>query len=144
MAFLKGNTYIDGDLFVDGDVTVGSLSSKGVAFTQLENPKDNYIALTTSKGTLTPSAIRETSSGSATVYNLSNISEISTGANSLTINSSSITLNVPVDDIVSKQTGGQLAWVYSDGKTYLAATYPTGVRPGTSNPNIYPVGVTLI
>lgn len=142
MAFLKGNTYIDGDLFVDGDVTVGSLSSKGVAFTQLENPRDNYIALTTSKGTLTPSAIYETSSGSATVYNLSNISEISTGANSLTINSSSVTLNVPVDEIVSRQTGGQLYWEYKDGRTYSAADYPTGARPGTF-PKEYPIGVKL-
>ena len=142
MAFLKGNTYIDGDLFVDGDVTVGSLSSKGVAFTQLENPEDSYIALTTSKGTLRPSAIHETRSGSATVYSLSNISEISTGANSLTINSSSVTLNVPVDEIVSKQTGGQLYWEYRDGRTYSAADCPTGARPGTF-PKEYPIGVKL-
>lgn len=144
MAFLKGNTYIDGDLFVNGDVTVGSLSSKGVAFTQLENPRDNYIALTTSKGTLTPSAIYETRSGDTTIYSLSNISEISTGDSSLTINSSSITLNTHVDKIVTKQTGGQLTWVYSDGATYPAAVYPTGVRPGTSNPKEYPVGVKLV
>ena len=52
MAFLKGNTYIDGDLIVDGDIAVGSLSSKDVAFTQLINPEDNYIAVTTSAGHL--------------------------------------------------------------------------------------------
>ena len=144
MAFLKGNTYVDGDLIVDGNITVGSLSSKGVAFTQLVNPEDNKLAITTSDGNLRPSAIRETTSGNTATYDLSSISEISTSGNPLTVNSSSVTLNVPVDEIVSKQTGGQLAWVYSDGKTYLAATYPTGVRPGTSNPNIYPVGVTLI
>ena len=144
MAFLKGNTYIDGDLIVDGNVTVGSLSSKGVAFTQLVNPEDNKLAITTSDGNLRPSAIRETTSGNTATYDLSSISEISTSGNPLTVNSSSVTLNIPVDEIVSKQTGGQLAWVYSDGKTYSAATYPTGARPGTSNPNIYPVGVTLI
>ena len=144
MAFLKGNTYVDGDLIVDGNITVGSLSSKGVAFTQLVNPEDNKLAITTSDGNLRPSAIRETTSGNTATYDLSSISEISTSGNPLTVNSSSVTLNVPVDEIVSKQTGGQLAWVYSDGKTYPAATYPTGVRPGTSNPNIYPVGVTLI
>ena len=144
MAFLKGNTYIDGDLIVDDNVTVGSLSSKGVAFTQLVNPEDNKLAITTSDGNLRPSAIRETTSGNTATYDLSSISEISTSGNPLTVNSSSVTLNIPVDEIVSKQTGGQLAWVYSDGKTYSAATCPTGVRPGTSNPNIYPVGVTLI
>ena len=144
MAFLKGNTYVDGDLIVDGNITVGSLSSKGVAFTQLVNPEDNKLAITTSDGNLRPSAIRETTSGNTATYDLSSISEISTSGNSLTINSSSVTLNVPVDEIVSKQTGGQLYWVYSDGRTYSAATYPTGARPGTSNPNIYPVGVTLI
>ena len=144
MAFLKGNTYIDGDLIVDGNITVGSLSSKGVAFTQLVNPEDNKLAITTSDGNLRPSAIRETTSGNTATYALSSISEINTSGNPLTVNSSSVTLNVPVDEIVSKQTGGQLAWVYSDGKTYSAATYPTGARPGTSNPNIYPVGVTLI
>ena len=144
MAFLKGNTYIDGDLIVDGNVTVGSLSSKGVAFTQLVNPEDNKLAITTSDGNLRPSAIRETTSGNTATYDLSSISEISTSGNPLTVNSSSVTFNIPVDEIVSKQTGGQLAWVYSDGKTYSAATYPTGARPGTSNPNIYPVGVTLI
>lgn len=144
MAFLKGNTYVDGDLIVDGNITVGSLSSKGVAFTQLVNPEDNKLAITTSDGNLRPSAIRETTSGNTATYDLSSISEISTSGNPLTVNSSSVTLNVPVDEIVSKQTGGQLYWVYSDGRTYSAATYPTGVRPGTSNPNIYPVGVTLI
>ena len=144
MAFLKGNTYIDGDLIVDGNVTVGSLSSKGVAFTQLVNPEDNKLAITPSDGNLRPSAIRETTSGNTATYDLSSISEKSTSGNPLTVNSSSVTLNIPVDEIVSKQTGGQLAWVYSDGKTYSAATYPTGARPGTSNPNIYPVGVTLI
>lgn len=144
MAFLKGNTYVDGDLIVDGNITVGSLSSKGVAFTQLVNPEDNKLAITTSDGNLRPSAIRETTSGNTATYDLSSISEISTSGNPLTVISSSVTLNVPVDEIVSKQTGGQLYWVYSDGRTYSAATYPTGVRPGTSNPNIYPVGVTLI
>ena len=144
MAFLKGNTYVDGDLIVDGNITVGSLSSKGVAFTQLVNPEDNKLAITTSDGNLRPSAIRETTSGNTATYDLSSISEISTSGNPLTVNSSSVTLNVPVDEIVSKQTGGQLYWVYSDGRTYSAATYSTGVRPGTSNPNIYPVGVTLI
>ncbi len=143
MAFLKGNTYIDGDLFVDGDVTVGSLSSKGVAFTQLEKPKDNYIALTTSRGTLTPSAIYETRSGDTTTYTLSEIARISTNDKPLTIDSSSVTLNTHVDKIVTKQTGGQLYWEYEDGRTYSAADYPTGARPGTF-PKEYPIGVKLI
>ena len=143
MAFLKGNTYVDGDLIVDGNITVGSLSSKGVAFTQLVNPEDNKLAITTSDGNLRPSAIRETTSGNTATYDLSSISEISTSGNPLTVNSSSVTLNVPVDEIVSKQTGGQLYWVYSDGRTYSAATYPTGARPETF-PKEYPTGVTLI
>ena len=143
MAFLKGNTYVDGDLIVDGNITVGSLSSKGVAFTQLVNPEDNKLAVTTSDGNLRPSAIRETTSGNTATYDLSSISEISTSGNPLTVNSSSVTLNVPVDEIVSKQTGGQLYWVYKDGRTYSAVDYPTGARP-EAFPKEYPVGVTLI
>ena len=131
MAFLKGNTYVDGDLIVDGNITVGSLSSKGVAFTQLVNPEDNKLAITTSDGNLRPSAIRETTSGNTATYDLSSISEISTSGNPLTVNSSSVTLNVPVDEIVSKQTGGQLYWVYKDGRTYSTVDYPTGARPET-------------
>ena len=142
MAFLKGNTYVDGDLIVDGNITVGSLSSKGVAFTQLVNPEDNKLAVTTSDGNLRPSAIRETTSGNTATYDLSSISEISTSGNPLTVNSSSVTLNVPVDEIVSKQTGGQLYWEYKDGRTYSAADYPTGARPGTF-PKEYPIGVRL-
>ena len=143
MAFLKGNTYVDGDLIVDGNITVGSLSSKGVAFTQLVNPEDNKLAVTTSDGNLRPSAIRETTSGNTATYDLSSISEISTSGNPLTVNSSSVTLNVPVDEIVSKQTGGQLYWVYIDGRTYSAVDYPTGAIPKIF-PKEYPVGVTLI
>ena len=87
MAFLKGNTYVDGNLIVDGDITVGSLSSKGVAFTQLINPQDNYVALTTSSGNLTPSTIRETlSAGGTATYSLNNISAVTTNNSPLTIN----------------------------------------------------------
>lgn len=144
MAFLKGNTYIDGDLFVDGDVTVGSLSSKGVAFTQLIDPQDNFIALTTSSGNLTPSTIRETiaADGTAT-YRLNGISTVNTLSNPLTIDSSSVTINTPVNRVVTKPAGGQLTWIYSDGSTCLATDSPTGAKPGSSNPRIYPTGVTL-
>ena len=144
MAFLKGNTYVDGDLIVDGKITVGALTSEGVAFTQLVNPEDNKLAITTSDGNLRPSAIRETTSGNTATYDLSSISEIKTGSNSLTISSSSVTLDTHIDKIFTKQVDSQLAWVYSDGATYSAATCPTGVRPGSSNPKEYPVGVTLI
>ena len=145
MAFLKGNTYVDGDLIVDGDITVGSLSSKGVAFTQLIDPQDNYVALTTSLGNLTPSTIRETiaADGTAT-YSLNSISAVDTDNNPLTINSSSVTINTAVDKITTAPASGQLYWEYSDGATYSAATYPTGARPGTSNPAEYPTGVKLV
>ena len=145
MAFLKGNTYVDGDLIVDGDITVGSLSSKGVAFTQLIDPQDNYVALTTSSGNLTPSTIRETiaADGTAT-YSLNSISAVDTDNNPLTINSSSVTINTAVDKITTAPASGQLYWEYSDGATYSAATYPTGARPGTSNPAEYPTGVKLV
>lgn len=144
MAFLKGNTYVDGDLIVDGDISVGSLSSKGVAFTQLINPQDNYVALTTSSGNLTPSTIRETiaADGTAT-YSLNSISAVNTNSSPLTINSSSVTINTPVDKVVTKPASGQLTWIYSDGSTCLATTSPTGAKPGSSNPKIYPVGVKL-
>lgn len=144
MAFLKGNTYVDGDLIVDGDITVGSLSSKGVAFTQLIDPQDNYVALTTSSGNLTPSTIRETiaADGTAT-YSLNSVSAVNTNSNPLTINSSSVTINTPVNKVVTQPASGQLTWIYSDGSTCLAATSPTGVKPGSSNPKVYPVGATL-
>ena len=144
MAFLKGNTYVDGDLIVDGDISVGSLSSKGVAFTQLIDPQDNYVALTTSSGNLTPSTIRETiaADGTAT-YRLNSISAVNTNSNPLTINSSSVTINTPVNKVVTQPASGQLTWIYSDGSTCLATTSPTGAKPGSSNPKVYPVGATL-
>ena len=144
MAFLKGNTYVDGDLIVDGDISVGSLSSKGVAFTQLINPQDNYVALTTSSGNLTPSTIRETiaADGTAT-YSLNSISAVNTNSNPLTINSSSVTINTPVNKVVTQPASSQLTWIYSDGSTCLATTSPTGAKPGSSNPKVYPVGATL-
>ena len=144
MAFLKGNTYVDGDLIVDGDISVGSLSSKGVAFTQLINPQDNYVALTTSSGNLTPSTIRETiaADGTAT-YSLNSISAVNTNSSPLTINSSSVTINTPVDKVTTAPASGKLTWVYSDGTTCLASTSPTGAKPGSSNPIVFPVGVKL-
>lgn len=151
MAFLKGNTYIDGDLIVDGDVTVGSLSSKGVSFTQLVNPADNYIALTTSAGNLTPSSISETISpigdsenGTIATYSLNSISAINARGSSFLINSNSVTIDTAVDRITTAPASRQLYWEYSDGATYSAATYPTGARPGTSNPVEYPTGVKLV
>ena len=144
MAFLKGNTYVDGNLIVDGDITVGSLSSKGVAFTQLINPQDNYVALTTSSGNLTPSTIRETlSAGGTATYSLNNISAVTTNNSPLTINSSSVTINTPVNKVTTQPASGQLTWIYSDGSTCLATSSPTGVKPGSSNPRVYPVGVKL-
>ena len=144
MAFLKGNTYVDGDLIVDGDISVGSLSSKGVAFTQLIDPQDNYVALTTSSGNLTPSTIRETiaADGTAT-YSLNSISAVNTNSNPLTINSSSVTINTPVDKVTVAPASRQLTWVYSDGTTCLVSTSPTGAKPGSSNPITYPTGVKL-
>lgn len=151
MAFLKGNTYIDGDLIVDGDITVGSLSSKGVSFTQLINPADNYIALTTSTGNLTPSSISETISSTGdsenstvAIYSLNSISTINAKGRPLSIDSNSVIIDTAVDKITTAPASGQLYWEYSDGATYPAATYPTGERPGTSNPAEYPTGVRLV
>ena len=145
MAFLKGNTYIDGDLIVDGDITVGSLSSKGVAFTQLVGePEDNFIALTTSDGNLTTSSIRETTSGSASTYTLNSISTVDASGKDLSINSSSVAINTPVDKVTTAPASGQLYWVYRDGTTRSAAEAPTGEKKGVSNPKEYPVGVKLV
>lgn len=151
MAFLKGNTYIDGDLIVDGDITVGSLSSKGVSFTQLINPADNYIALTTSAGNLTPSSISETISSTGdsenstvAIYSLNSISTINAKGRPLSIDSNSVIIDTAVDKITTAPASGQLYWEYSDGATYSAATCPTGARPGTSNPAEYPTGVKLV
>ena len=145
MAFLKGNTYIDGDLIVDGDITVGSLSSKDVAFTQLVNPEDNYIAITTSAGNLTTSTIRETTDASTgiTNYQLNSISTVDASGKSLSIESNSVTINTPVDKVTTAPASGKLTWVYRDGTTCLASTSPTGAKPGSSNPVVFPVGVKL-
>lgn len=144
MAFLKGNTYVDGDLIVDGDVTVGSLSSKGVTFTQLVgNPSDNFIALTTSEGNLTSSTISETNDGTEVSYNLNSISKINAEGRSLSINSKSVTINTPVDMVTTAPASGKLYWVYGDGTTCLAETNSTGAKPGSSNPIEYPTGVKL-
>ena len=145
MAFLKGNTYIDGDLIVDGDIAVGSLSSKDVAFTQLVNPEDNYIAVTTSAGNLTPSSIRETTDASTgvTKYQLNSVSAVDASGKSLSINSNSVTINTPVDKVTTAPASGNLTWVYKDGTTCLASTSPTGAKPGSSNPIVFPVGVKL-
>lgn len=145
MAFLKGNTYIDGDLIVDGDIAVESLSSKGVAFAQLVSPQDNYIAITTSAGNLTPSSISETTDAStgATKYQLNSISTVDASGKSLSIESSSVTINTPVDKVTVAPASRQLAWVYSDGTTCLVSTSPTGAKPGSSNPITYPTGVKL-
>ena len=145
MAFLKGNTYIDGDLIVDGDITVGSLSSKDVTFTQLEKHEDNFIAITTSAGNLTTSTIRETTNASTgvTEYQLNSVSAIDASGKSLSIESSSVTINTPVDKVTTAPASGKLTWVYSDGTTCLASTSPTGAKPGSSKPIVYPEGVRL-
>ena len=145
MAFLKGNTYIDGDLIVDGDITVGSLSSKDVTFTQLEKHEDNFIAITTSAGNLTTSTIRETTDASTgvTEYQLNSVSAIDASGKSLSIESSSVTINTPVDKVTTAPASGKLTWVYSDGTTCLASTSPTGAKPGSSKPIVYPEGVRL-
>ena len=145
MAFLKGNTYIDGDLIVDGDITVGSLSSKDVTFTQLEKHEDNFIAITTSAGNLTTSTIRETTDASTgvTKYQLNSVSAIDASGKSLSIESSSVTINTPVDKVTTAPASGKLTWVYSDGTTCLASTSPTGAKPGSSKPIVYPEGVRL-
>ena len=145
MAFLKGNTYIDGDLIVDGDITVGSLSSKDVTFTQLEKHEDNFIAITTSAGNLTTSTIRETTDASTgvTKYQLNSVSAIDASGKSLSIESNSVTINTPVDKVITASASRKLTWVYSDGTTCLASTSPTGAKPGSSNPIVFPVGVKL-
>ena len=145
MAFLKGNTYIDGDLIVDGDITVGSLSSKDVAFTQLEKHEDNFIAITTSAGNLTTSTIRETTDASTgtTKYQLNSVSTVDASGKSLSIESNSVTINTPVDKVTTAPASRNLTWVYSDGTTCLASTSPTGAKPGSSNPIVFPVGVKL-
>lgn len=143
MAFLKGNTYIDGDLIVDGDISVESLSSKGVAFAQIVSPQDNYIAITTSTGNLTPSSISETTDAGTTKYQLNSISTIDASGKSLSIESNSVTINTPVDKVTTAPASGQLTWVYSDGTTCLVSTSPTGAKPGSSNPITYPTGVKL-
>ena len=116
MAFLKGNTYIDGDLIVDGDIEVGSLSANGVSFTQIEKGEDGKIALTNSRGNLQPSSISETGDGTTTTYTLAKISEISVAGNPLTVSSSKVTINTPVNEITASKPG-TLYWVYKDGSS---------------------------
>ena len=143
MAFLKGNTYIDGDLIVDGDIEVGSLSASGVSFTQIEKGEDGKIALTNSRGNLQPSSISETGDGTTTTYTLANISEISVAGNPLTVSSSKVTINTPVNEITASKPG-TLYWVYKDGSSRAATNADDGRKTGTSNPYEYPVGVTFV
>lgn len=143
MAFLKGNTYIDGDLIVDGDIEVGSLSASGVSFTQIEKGEDGKIALTNSRGNLQPSSISETGDGTTTTYTLAKISEISVAGNPLTVSSSKVTINTPVNEITASKPG-TLYWVYKDGSSRAATNADDGRKTGTSNPYEYPVGVKFI
>ena len=143
MAFLKGNTYIDGDLIVDGDIEVGSLSASGVSFTQIEKGEDGKIALTNSRGNLQPSSISETGDGTTTTYTLANISEISVAGNPLTVSSSKVTINTPVNEITASKPG-TLYWVYKDGSSRAATNADDGRKTGTSNPYEYPVGVKFV
>ena len=133
MAFLKGNTYIDGDLIVDGDIEVGSLSASGVSFTQIEKGEDGKIALTNSRGNLQPSSISETGDGTTTTYTLAKISEISVAGNPLTVSSSKVTINTPVNEITASKPG-TLYWVYKDGSSRAATNADDGRKTGTSNP----------
>lgn len=143
MAFLKGNTYIDGDLIVDGDIEVGSLSANGVSFTQIEKGEDGKIALTNSRGNLQPSSISETGDGTTTTYTLANISEISVAGNPLTVSSSKVTINTPVNEITASKPG-TLYWVYEDGSSRAVTNADDGRKTGTSNPYEYPVGVKFV
>lgn len=143
MAFLKGNTYIDGDLIVDGDIEVGSLSANGVSFTQIEKGEDGKIALTNSRGNLQPSSISETGDGTTTTYTLAKISEISVAGNPLTVSSSKVTINTPVNEITASKPGA-LYWVYKDGSSRAATNADDGRKTGTSNPYEYPVGVKFV
>lgn len=143
MAFLKGNTYIDGDLIVDGDIEVGSLSASGVSFTQIEKGEDGKIALTNSRGNLQPSSISETGDGTTTTYTLAKISEISVAGNPLTVSSSKVTINTPVNEITASKPG-TLYWVYKDGSSRAATNADDGRKTGTSNPYEYPVGVKFV
>lgn len=143
MAFLKGNTYIDGDLIVDGDIEVGSLSANGVSFTQIEKGEDGKIALTNSRGNLQPSSISETGDGTTTIYTLAKISEISVAGNPLTVSSSKVTINTPVNEITASKPG-TLYWVYKDGSSRAATNADDGRKTGTSNPYEYPVGVKFV
>lgn len=143
MAFLKGNTYIDGDLIVDGDIEVGSLSANGVSFTQIEKGEDGKIALTNSRGNLQPSSISETGDGTTTTYTLAKISEISVAGNPLTVSSSKVTINTPVNEITASKPG-TLYWVYKDGSSRAVTNADDGRKTGTSNPYEYPVGVKFV
>ena len=143
MAFLKGNTYIDGDLIVDGDIEVGSLSANGVSFTQIEKGEDGKIALTNSRGNLQPSSISETGDGTTTTYTLAKISEISVAGNPLTVSSSKVTINTPVNEITASKPG-TLYWVYKDESSRAVTNADDGRKTGTSNPYEYPVGVKFV
>lgn len=144
MAFLSGNTYIDGDLIVKGNVEVDTISSTGVKFAQLVDSSDGYIALTTSSGNLKKSTIHENTSDGVTTYTLGSTSSISLPSKPLTITSSAVTINTPVDQITATGNIGSLTWVYADGTTSTASSNPSGAKPNTSNPVEYPVGVKLV
>lgn len=140
MAILKGNTYIDGDLIVDGSVTVGSLSAAGVNFTQIEgSPEDGYIALTTSNGNLATSSLKESSDGTTTTYTLDGISKIDVNNRPLTITSSEVNIETPVNKVTAGSPGTAY-WVYKDNSSRVITDADDG-RKADTFPREYPVGV---
>lgn len=142
MAVLKGNTYIDGDLIVDGNVTVGSLSAAGVNFTQIEgSPEDSYIALTTSNGNLAASSLKEVSDGTTTTYTLDGISKIDVNNRPLTITSSEVNIETPVNKVTAGSPG-KAYWVYKDESSRVITDADDGWKEATL-PHEYPVGVVF-